>query len=76
MNSLDHLEKRLKKAEERNQETEVNQLVGLKHKLFPNGGSQERVENLMNFSLNNSEFISTLLNTFDALDFSYYTIVE
>ncbi|NBB27549.1 bacillithiol biosynthesis cysteine-adding enzyme BshC [Cellulophaga sp. BC115SP] len=76
LNSLDHLEKRLKKAEERNQETEVNQLLGLKHKLFPNGGSQERVENLMNFSLNNSEFISTLLNTFDALDFSYYTIVE
>jgi bacillithiol biosynthesis cysteine-adding enzyme BshC len=76
LNSIEHLEKRLKKAEERNQETEVNQLLGVKHKLFPNGAPQERVENYLNFSLNNPQFISQMLEVFDALNFTYYTVVE
>jgi bacillithiol biosynthesis cysteine-adding enzyme BshC len=76
MNTLEGLEKRLQKAEERNHETEVNQLVGLKNKLFPNGGLQERSENFLNFYLNDSTFIEKLMDAFDPLDFQFNILTE
>ncbi len=76
LNALENLEKRLKKAEERNQETEVNQLLGLKQKLFPNGVPQERAENFLNFYLNNPEFLNQVSEVFDPLDFSFYIMAE
>ncbi|HEY8400700.1 MAG TPA: bacillithiol biosynthesis cysteine-adding enzyme BshC, partial [Cytophagaceae bacterium] len=42
---LEDIEKRLKKAEEKQSETEINQINNLKAKLFPEGNLQERVEN-------------------------------
>jgi bacillithiol synthase len=75
LNSIENLEKRLKKAEERNQETTVTQLLNLKNKLFPEGGLQERKENFLNFYLNDKEFINKLLASFDPLDFKF-NIVE
>ena len=76
LNALENLEKRLKKAEERNQETEVNQLLGVKQKLFPNGVPQERAENFLNFYLNNPEFLNQVAEAFDPLDFSFNILVE
>ena len=69
--SLENLEKRIKKAEERNQETSVTQLLGLKQKLFPDGGLQERKENFLNFYLNDKDFINKLLAEFDPLVYSF-----
>ncbi|GAB3895491.1 bacillithiol biosynthesis cysteine-adding enzyme BshC [Larkinella knui] len=68
MHTIDHLEKRLKKTEEKNYETVLNQLMTLKNKLFPNGGIQERTENYLNFQLNDPQFIQKLLGIFDPLD--------
>jgi bacillithiol biosynthesis cysteine-adding enzyme BshC len=76
LNAVENLEKRFKKAEERNQETEVNQLLGLKQKLFPNGTPQERSENFLNFSLNNSEFLTQISEAFDPLNFRFYVMIE
>jgi len=76
INALDNLEKRLKKAEERNHETVVNQLLALKGKLFPNGGLQERSENFLNFYLNDREFIQKLLVDFDPLDYRLMILTE
>jgi len=76
LNALENLEKRLKKAEERNQETEVNQLLGVKQKLFPNGVPQERAENFLNFYLNNPDFLNQIAEAFDPLDFSFNVLVE
>ena len=73
--SLENLEKRIKKAEERNQETAVTQLLALKQKLFPDGGLQERKENFLNFYMNDNTFITKLLAEFDPLDYSF-NIVE
>lgn len=70
-NAIDNLEKRLKKAEERNQETSVTQLLALKNKLFPDGGLQERKENFLNFYLNDKAFIDKLLAEFDPLNYSF-----
>lgn len=74
INSLENLEKRIKKAEERNQETSVTQLLALKQKLFPDGGLQERKENFLNFYLNDKDFIKKLLQSFDPIDYSFNII--
>lgn len=74
ISSLENLEKRIKKAEERNQETSVTQLLALKQKLFPDGGLQERKENFLNFYLNDKEFINKLLEAFDPIDYSFNII--
>lgn len=76
INGLDHLEKRIKKAEERNHETQVNQLLALKEKLFPAGSSQERYDNFLNFYLNDSLFIKKLFATLNPLDFRFNLLIE
>ena len=75
-NSLENLEKRIQKAEERHYETELNQLLGVKNKLFPKGGLQERSDNFLNFYLNDSTFLSKLLAAFDPLDFRFNLLLE
>ncbi|CAH0996593.1 Putative cysteine ligase BshC [Emticicia aquatica] len=74
ISSLENLEKRIKKAEERNQEMSVTQLLALKQKLFPEGGLQERKENFLNYYLNDNAFITKILAEFDPLDYSFNII--
>ena len=74
--SLDNIEKRLKKAEEQKQETVVGQLESLKEKLFPDGGLQERQENLLNYHINNPHFIDELLDKFDPFDLRFNVLAE
>ncbi|WP_428667748.1 bacillithiol biosynthesis cysteine-adding enzyme BshC [Runella sp.] len=76
LNTLENVEKRLQKAEERNYETEVNQLLSLKSKLFPNGSLQERSDNFLNFYLNDQTFLEKLLNVFDPLDFTFNILTD
>jgi bacillithiol synthase len=75
-NGLENLEKRLKKAEERNQETEIGQLIGLKQKLFPGNVLQERSENFLNFYVNNPDFLDQLLTHFEPLRFDFMALSE
>ena len=65
---LDNLEKRIHKAEERNHETALSQLKKLQEKLKPNGVPQERVDNILNYSINDDEFISKIYEGSDLLD--------
>jgi bacillithiol biosynthesis cysteine-adding enzyme BshC len=74
--SFEHLEKRLKRAEERNHESEIDQLLALKYKLFPGKSSQERYDNFLNFYLNDPMFIAKLLKAFKPLDFRYNVLIE
>lgn len=73
---LDHLENRIRKAEERNYESEITQLLSLKNKLFPSGSAQERYDNLLSFYTKDPEFISRLFGAFDPLDFKYNILIE
>ncbi len=74
--SLDTIEKRLKKAEEQKQDTAVGQLETLKEKLFPDGGLQERQENLLTYHINNPDFIDELLEKFDPFDLRFNVLTE
>ncbi len=71
---IQNLEKRLKKQEEKKFETGISQIEGVKSKLFPGGGLQERSENFLNFYQNDPEFITKLKAAFDPLDFSFNII--
>lgn len=76
LKSIGNIEKRLKKSEERKLETEINQLVKLKEKLFPNGAPQERYDNVLSFYINNPDFISQILEKLNPLDFRMNVLLE
>ncbi len=74
--SLDNISKRLKKSEEQNNETAMSQIDGIKEKLFPNDGLQERSENFLNFYLNNPQFITDLLEKFEPFSFKFHVLYD
>jgi bacillithiol biosynthesis cysteine-adding enzyme BshC len=71
LKSIESLEKRLQKAEERNQETQITQVLGLKEKLFPNGNLQERTDNFLNFQLNYPNWFEELASFIEPFDFQF-----
>ena len=70
------LEKRLSKAAEAKHETAYNQLATLKDKLFPDGGLQERTDNVLSILLNNPDFIAQLLAGFEPLRLEFAVLTE
>ncbi|GAB3181267.1 bacillithiol biosynthesis cysteine-adding enzyme BshC [Telluribacter humicola] len=74
--SLEHLEKRIRKAEERKHEIELHQLQNLLDTFFPNGTPQERTDNFLNFYLNNRNFLKELFDMLEPLDFKFNILLE
>jgi bacillithiol biosynthesis cysteine-adding enzyme BshC len=72
--SIDNIGKRLKKSEERKHEVELNQIAGIKEKLFPGGGLQERHDNFLNFYINNPNFVKELVATLKPFDLSMHVL--
>ena len=70
------LEKRLSKAAETKHETAYAQLAALKEKLFPEGGLQERSDNVLSILINNPEFIRQLLDAFEPLALKFTVLEE
>jgi len=66
---LERLTKKMRKAEERNQETGLRQLAAVKQDLFPEGNWQERYTNFLDFYLSDPAFLDKLFNAFDPLAF-------
>lgn len=60
LHAIAHIEQRLVKAEKKKFETEINQLEKVYEKLFPNGGLQERHENVIGPLIGNPDFIKIL----------------
>lgn len=74
--SIDHIEKRLRKAEEKSHETVLKQIEALKYKLFPNGIAQERHDNFLEYYINTPNFIPKMMELFDPFDFQMYLIKD
>ncbi len=72
--SLDNIEKRIKKSEERRHETTLKQVDSLKDKLFPDNSLQERKDNFLNFYINDPEFIDKLSNKLEPFDFRFHIL--
>ena len=75
-NAVARLEKKMRRAEERNQEIGVRQLLAVKNELFPNGGLQERSENFLTFYLNDRRFLQKMLSAFDPFDYRMQLCLE
>lgn len=72
LKGLDHLEKRLLKAQKRKLEDEVSRIADLQNELFPNGGLQERHHNFSEFYLEYGEdLIPALLNSLEPLELKF-----
>lgn len=75
-NAIARLEKKMRRAEERNQETGVRQLLAIKNELFPNGALQERSENFLTFYLNDRTFLQKMMSVFDPFDYRMQLCLE
>ena len=73
---IENIEKKLKKAEEKNHDAAMSKIDSIKEKLFPGGTPQERHDNFLTFYLNDKDFIHKLLTIFDPLDFHYLLLSE
>ncbi|TAF63331.1 MAG: bacillithiol biosynthesis cysteine-adding enzyme BshC [Cytophagales bacterium] len=76
LDQLKNIEKRIKKALEQKSKTEIDQLQNLKNKLFPEDQLQERVENFLNFYLNNPEWIAQMQNELDPFHHQFYIVYQ
>ena len=76
MAALENVEKRIRRAEERHYEAELAQLLALKNKLFPGGNLQERSDNVLNFLMNDADFIQKCLNALDPLLYQFNVLLE
>ncbi len=75
-NAVVRLEKKMRRAEEHNQETGVRQLLTVKEELFPGGTPQERADNFLTFYLNDPRFLEKLLANFDPLNYQMQVCLE
>lgn len=76
-NSLDKIEKRLMKAQKEREDFAVGKINSVFDRLFPENGLQERHANYFEFyEKYGEEFLSTLLETLDPLDFEFTLIEE
>ncbi len=72
---IESLDKKMMRAEKRRHQTSLNQIDGLKAKLFPSGVLQERVLNIAPlYVIYGDEFIKALLETFRPLDQKFTVI--
>lgn len=72
--SLQIIEKKMARAEKRLHADKLGQLTAVKDFLFPNGSPQERIDNFLNFSQQNPNFIQQLIQNFDPFDFRFYVM--
>lgn len=67
--TIEHVEKKMLKAEKLKLEVKLNKIKKLKEKIFPENGLQERKESFLTFYAEyGRDFILTLLDDFDPLD--------
>lgn len=66
---IDQMSTKLRKAEERRHQIQLDRAQSLEGLVKPGGSPQERVVNMMQFYLGDPELIQKLLDCFDPLDF-------
>ncbi len=74
-NALASIETKMLRAEKRKQADKLQQIEAVKDHLFPNGGLQERTDNLLNFFPADREFLTRLATHFDPFDFRFHVLI-
>jgi bacillithiol biosynthesis cysteine-adding enzyme BshC len=73
---LEGIEKKVRRAYEDKLKVEIEQLSVIKSKLFPDDSLQERIENFMNFYINDPAFLDKVKNSIEPFDFSFNILTE
>lgn len=76
--SIEYIETKLLKAEKKKKENEINKIIRVKQKLFPNNDSlQERYDNFIPYYLRyGKEWIDALVDQLDPMDKSFKILIE
>lgn len=73
---LEHISKKLRKAEERRQSDSINQIKSVKENLFPKGSLQERYDNFLSFVINDAAFLDKIQEVLNPFDLRFLIVVE
>ena len=71
---LEKIEKKMLKAERKNQEVLVNRIYAIKEYLFPGGTPQERKDNFLNFYMSDNNFIDSCMEAIDPFDYRFHLL--
>jgi bacillithiol biosynthesis cysteine-adding enzyme BshC len=75
--TVEQLESRLLRSEKQKHDTAINQIRGIKDKLFPNNGLQERYDNFLFFYLKHgSAALEYLIDHLDPMDRQFIVVAE
>jgi bacillithiol biosynthesis cysteine-adding enzyme BshC len=72
--SVEAIQKKIEKSEEKKMETSLHQLIAMREKIFPEGILQERHENILNYLINYPTLIEELQQVFEPLNFKMYKV--
>lgn len=72
--SFEKIERKMLKAERKNQEILVNRIYAIHEHLFPDGTPQERKDNFLNFYLHNDQFVTQCFSALDPFDFRFHLL--
>ena len=73
---IEHISKKLRKAEERKQSDSINQIKSVKENLFPNGSLQERYDNFLSFIINDKDFLDKIQENLNPFDLRFLIVTE
>lgn len=74
LSRIEGIGKKMLRAEKRIQKEKLGQIEAVKDALFPNGGLQERTDNLLNFYPHDERFIAELMTHLDPFDFQFHVL--
>ncbi len=73
---IEHISKKLRKAEERRLSDSINQIQSVKENLFPKSSLQERYDNFLSFVINNEDFLDKIQENLNPFDLRFLVVVE
>ena len=76
LNDFEKLENKLVKSVKNKDENRIRKLEKLKEKIFPNGGFQERHENIISYLVNDSEIIEKIIGYYTDLESPKINVIQ
>ncbi|WP_375558861.1 bacillithiol biosynthesis cysteine-adding enzyme BshC [Bernardetia sp. OM2101] len=73
---IEHISKKLRKAEERKLSDAIGQIKSVKENLFPKGSLQERYDNFLSFVINDEDFLDKIQENLNPFDLCFLIVTE
>jgi bacillithiol biosynthesis cysteine-adding enzyme BshC len=73
---IEHISKKLRKAEERKLSDAIGQIKSVKENLFPKDSLQERYDNFLSFVINDEKFLDKIQENLNPFDLRFLIVTE